>query len=66
MVSKAESNNYMVIEPEAVIGTHLNQILIRFAGELIGQDDVQLLDNLSKANPQLVNSVVTINYRYII
>ena len=59
MVSKAESNNYMVIEPEAVIGTHLNQILIRFAGELIGQDDVQLLlDNLSKANPQLVQSVV--------
>ena len=59
MVSKAESNNYMVIEPEAVIGTHLNQILIKFAGELIGQDDVQLLlDNLSKANPQLVQSVV--------
>ena len=59
LVSKAESNNYMVIEPEAVIGTHLNQILIKFAGELIGQDDVQLLlDNLSKANPQLVQSVV--------
>ena len=59
LVSKAESNNYMVVEPEAVIGTHLNQILVRFAGELISQDDVQLLlDNLSKANPQLVQSVV--------
>ena len=59
LVSKAESNNYMVIEPEAVIGTHLNQILLKFAGELISQDDVQiLLDNLSRNNPQLVQSVV--------
>ena len=59
LVSKAESNNYMVIDPEAVIGTHLNQILIKFAGELISQDDVQLLlDNLAKGNPQLVQSVV--------
>ncbi len=59
LVSKAESNNYMVVDPEAVIGTHLNQILIKYAGELISQDDVQLLlDNLAKANPQLVQSVV--------
>ena len=59
MVSKAESNHYMVIDPEAVIGTHLNQILIKYAGELLSQDDVQtLFDNLSKVNPQLVQSVV--------
>ncbi len=59
LVSKAESNNYMVIDPEAVIGTHLNQILLKYAGELISQDDVQkLLDNLSKTNPQLVQSVI--------
>ncbi len=59
LVAKAESQNYMVIEPEAVIGTHLNQVLIKFAGELISQDDVQnLLDNLTKTNPQLVQSVV--------
>ena len=49
----------MVIDPEAVIGTHLNQVLIKYAGELISQDDVQiLLDNLTKTNPQLVQSVV--------
>ena len=49
----------MIIEPEAVIATHLNHILLRFSGELISQDDVQsLLDNLSKVNPQLVQSVV--------
>ena len=59
LVAKAESNHYMVIEPEAVIGTHLNQILLKYSGELLSQDDVQsLLDNLSKVNPQLVQSVV--------
>ena len=59
LVAKAEANHYMIIEPEAVIATHLNQILLRYAGELISQDDVQsLLDNLSKTNPQLVQSVV--------
>ena len=59
LVGKAESNNYMIIEPEAVIGTHINQILIKYAGELISQDDVQvLLDNLTKTSPQLVQSVI--------
>ena len=59
MVSKAESNHYMIIEPEAVIGTHLNQVLLKYAGDLLSQDDVQLLlDNLSKINPQLVQSVI--------
>jgi flagellar biosynthesis protein FlhA len=37
----------------------LNQVLLKYAGELLSQDDVQsLLDNLSKVNPQLVQSVV--------
>ena len=59
LVAKAEANHYMIIEPEAVVATHLNQILLRYAGELISQDDVQsLLDNLAKTNPQLVQSVV--------
>ena len=59
MVSKAEANHYMVIDPEAVIGTHLNQILLKYAGDLLSQDDVQLLlDNLAKVNPQLVQSVI--------
>ena len=59
LVSKAESNHYMIIEPEAVIGTHLNQVLLKYAGDLLSQDDVQLLlDNLAKINPQLVQSVI--------
>ena len=41
------------------MATHLSQILNKFAGQLIGQDDVQiLLDNLSKTAPNLVESVV--------
>ena len=58
-VSKAESLGYMVVEPESVIATHLNQILNKYSSELIGQDDVQsLLDNLSKTSPQLVSLTV--------
>ena len=48
-----------MIAPESVLATHLSQILNKFAGQLIGQDDVQiLLDNLSKTAPNLVESVV--------
>jgi flagellar biosynthesis protein FlhA len=57
--ARAENLGYMVVEPEAVIATHLNQILSKQAYELLGQDDVQaLLDNLSKTSPQLVSSAV--------
>ena len=56
---EAEANDYVIIEPETVLATHLSQILNKHAAELIGQDDVQeLLDNLSSVTPQLVQSVV--------
>ena len=57
--AEAEAHGYVVIEPEAVLATHLSQILYKHAGELIGQDEVQeLLDNLAKTAPSLVQSVV--------
>ena len=57
--AEAEAQGYVVIEPEAVLATHLSQILYKHAGELIGQDEVQeLLDNLAKTAPSLVQSVV--------
>ena len=57
--ARAENLGYMVVEPEAVVATHLNQILSKQAAELLGQDDVQiLLDNLSQSSPQLVSSTV--------
>jgi flagellar biosynthesis protein FlhA len=56
---EAEANNYVVVAPEAVIATHLSSLVYKYAGELIGQDDVQsLLDNLSQTSPNLVESVV--------
>ena len=49
--AEAESNGYVVIEPESVLATHLSQIMYKFAAELVGQDDVQkLLDNLSQTH----------------
>ena len=56
---KAEASGYMIVTPEAVIATHLNQLLLKHAGDLIGQDEVQdLLDNLQKSSPKLVETVI--------
>ncbi len=56
---KAENAGYMIVTPEAVVATHLNQILIKHAGDLIGQDEVQeLLDNLQKTSPKLIDTVI--------
>ena len=57
--TEAESHGYVVVEPETVLTTHVSQIMTKYAGELLGQDDVQsLLDNLSNSAPSLVQSVV--------
>ena len=57
--SEAEAKGYVVIAPESVLATHLSQILNKYAGQLIGQDDVQvLLNNLSKTAPNLVDSII--------
>jgi flagellar biosynthesis protein FlhA len=57
--AEAESNGYVVVEPESVLATHLSQIMYKFAHEVLGQDDVQkLLNNLAQTSPNLVESVV--------
>lgn len=57
--AQAEAQHYVVIEPTSVIATHLSQLLLKHAADLVGQDDVQfILDNLAKSFPQLVQSVV--------
>ena len=56
---KAEASGYMIVTPEAVVATHLNQLLVKHSGDLIGQDEVQvLLDNLQKTSPKLVETVI--------
>ena len=57
--AEAETNGYVVVEPETVMTTHISHVMTKYAGELLGQDDVQaLLDNLTGSAPSLVQSVV--------
>lgn len=58
-LAEAEADDHVVVEPESVIATHLSQLLVKHAPDLIGPDDVQtLLDNLSRVAPTLVSAVV--------
>ena len=57
--TEAEADDYVVVEPDSVIATHLSQMLYAHADALLGADDVQgLLDNLERMAPTLVESVV--------
>lgn len=56
---EAEADDHTVVDAEAVIATHLGQVLQRHAADLLGADDVQdLLDALNQAAPTLVQTVV--------
>ena len=58
-VKSAKTDDYAIIDPDAVITTHLGQVLRKRAHEILSQDDVQdLLDNLSDIHPKLVESTV--------
>ena len=55
----AQTLGYTVVDPTTVIATHLNQILHDNAHELIGHEEVQqLLDNLARQSPKLVEDLV--------
>jgi len=50
---------YTVVDVDTVIATHLSKILQSHAHELLGREEVQqLLDNLSKSAPKLVEGLV--------
>ncbi len=54
----AEAAGYTVVDPAAVAGTHLNQLLITHAHRLLGQDEVQaLLDALAETAPALASAL---------
>jgi len=47
------------VDPSTVVATHLNQILINHAAELLGHEEVQqLLDRLAKSAPKLVDDLI--------
>ena len=55
----AQSKGYVTIDPTSVLITHVGQILMNNASELLGQDEVQeLLDDLELSQPNLVQTVV--------
>jgi len=56
---EAEADGYMVVEPAAVIATHLHEVLKGHAAELLGRQDVQaMLDTLRKSHPALVEDMI--------
>lgn len=55
----AEIYGYTVIDPLSVVITHLSETVKRFAHELLSRQDVtQLLENVKKYNPALVDDVI--------
>ncbi len=55
----AEAKGYTVVEPSAVLATHLTEIIRGNAAEIISRQDVQhLLDTLKEDQPALVDGVI--------
>ncbi|MFQ5488661.1 MAG: FHIPEP family type III secretion protein, partial [Gammaproteobacteria bacterium] len=56
---QAQTMGYTVVDATTVIATHLNHLLQTHAHELLGREEVQqLLDNLAKSSPRLVEGLV--------
>ncbi len=59
MREQALTLGYTVVDPATVIATHLSQLLQDHAHELLGREDVQqMLNNLAKTAPKLVEDLV--------
>ncbi|GBC91867.1 Flagellar biosynthesis protein FlhA [bacterium HR15] len=56
---RAERLGYTVVEPSAVVATHLTEVVRHHAADLLGRAEVQqLLDNLKEHNPVVVQELV--------
>lgn len=55
----AQSLGYTVVDPSTVVATHLSHIIGAHGQELLGREEVQqLLDNVAKVAPKLVEGLV--------
>ncbi|WP_298592537.1 flagellar biosynthesis protein FlhA [uncultured Mitsuokella sp.] len=56
---QAELNGYTVVDAVSVLATHLTEVIKQHAAEILGRQETQnLIDNLKKTNPSLVEEVV--------
>ena len=56
---KAELLGYNVVEPVAVLATHLTEVINNYAHELLGRQETQhLLDELKQTSPSIVEELV--------
>ncbi len=56
---RAELLNYNVVEPSAVVVTHLTEVVRRHSDELLSRQQVhQLLENLKQTSPKIVEELV--------
>lgn len=59
----AELSGWTVVDVVTVISTHLGEVIRRYAHELVGRQEVmQLLENLRKTAPKLVEEVLSENH----
>ena len=55
----AEAKNYTVVEPSAVMATHMTEVVRKAAPEILSRQDVQnLVDTLKEDCPALVDSTI--------
>ncbi len=56
---RAELLGYTVVEPAAVLATHLTEVIQKHAAELLGRQETQkLVDHLKESNPVIVGELV--------
>ncbi|ULQ59805.1 flagellar biosynthesis protein FlhA [Brucepastera parasyntrophica] len=55
---RAERSGYTVVDPPAIIATHLTEIIKRHAAEILGRQEVQsIIDTIKKDYPAVVEEV---------
>ncbi len=58
---RAEMAGYNVIEPPAVLATHLTEVIRAHAAQLLGRQEVQqLLDNMREVQPVVIKELVEV------
>lgn len=56
---QAQISGYTVVDASTVVATHLNHLLHRHAGELLGRQEVQqLLEHLGREAPKMIEDLV--------